>query len=181
MSAFEFYFSFFGLILGIAVANVAIGFGRLWRARGQVRVGACLPLLGVWLLCHAVLNWSSAWHSLQAVPVSPTSLFIGLFVSLPYVLVSTVMFPEDAERAGSLDDFYLSHSRLVMGAMMVPTLVGMIGYVALFGRHYSPASLVETFLVVFLVPLVLFFWRNLWAHRIGLALSALLVVWWMYR
>lgn len=181
MSSFEFYFSFFGLILGIAVANVAIGFGRLWRARRQVGIGACLPLLGVWLLCHAVLNWSSTWQSLQAVPVNPTSLFIGLLVSLPYVLVSTVMFPEEADRTGSLDDFYLSHSRLVMAAMMVPTLVGMIGYFALFGRRYSPASLVETFLVVFLVPLVLFFWRNLWAHRVGLALAALLVVWWMYR
>jgi hypothetical protein len=113
--------------------------------------------------------------------VNPTSLFIGLLVSLPYVLVSTVMFPEEADRTGSLDDFYLSHSRLVMAAMMVPTLVGMIGYFALFGRRYSPASLVETFLVVFLVPLVLFFWRNLWAHRVGLALAALLVVWWMYR
>lgn len=180
MSGFEFYFSFLGLILGIAVANVAIGFGRLWRARSQGRIGVCLPLLGVWLLCHAVMNWSSAWQTLQGVPVSPTSLFIGLFVSLPYVLVSTVMFPEDADRAGSLDDFYLSHSRLVMAAMMVPTLVGMIGYIVLFNRHYSPASLLETFLVVFLIPMVLIFWRNLWAHRIGLGLAPVLVIWWLY-
>jgi hypothetical protein len=31
-----------------------------------------------------------------------------------------------------------------------------------------------------MVPLVLLFWRNLWVHRIGLALATVLVIWWVY-
>ncbi|MFO0286503.1 MAG: hypothetical protein ACK51C_09500, partial [Brevundimonas sp.] len=120
MSAFEFLFGFFGLILGIAVANVGIGFGKLWRARGKVQVGVCIPLLGVWLLSHAVLNWTGAWSNLQGIPINPTVFIISLAVALPYVVVSTVMFPDDADTYTSLDDFYLSHSRLVMVAMMIP-------------------------------------------------------------
>lgn len=179
LSAFEFYFSFFGLILGIAVANVAIGFGRLWRARE--RVGVCLPLLGAWLLSHAVMNWDSTWDSLQAVPVSPASLFVGLFEAMPYVVVSTVMFPDDTDRHGSLDEFYLSHSRLVMAAMATPTFAGMIGYVVIFNQRYTPQALLDLFLLFGLIPLVLFFWRNLRVHQIGLALAVAILMWRLFR
>lgn len=175
MSAFEFYFSFFGLILGIAVANVAIGFGRLWRAKERVRIGICLPLLGALLLCHAVMNWNTSWLTLQQVPVEPLSLLIGLFVALPYVFVSTIMFPEEAVEHGSLDDFYLSHSRMVMIVLMVPTTSGRIGSI-LYGDTYTFAQVLELFLTFFLVPLVLLFWRNIWAHRIGLGLLVALLL-----
>ena len=180
MSALEFYFSFFGLIMGIAVANVGIGFGKLWRAKEKVNVGLCLPLLGAWLLSHAILNWLFAWNALQAVSVTATTLVTGLLVALPYVVVSTVMFPEDADSHSSLDEFYLSHARLVMVAMMIPTSAGMIGGL-ISGQEYWAGELIERFVVVYLVPLVLIFWRNLWAHRIGLALSLALMVWWLYR
>ena len=180
MSAFEFYFSFFGLILGIGVANVAIGFGRLWRAREHANIGLCLPLLGAWLLSHAILNWLFAWGALQAVPVTPTTLLIGLFVALPYVVVSTVMFPEDPDKHSSLDDFYLSHSRLVMVAMMIPTSAGMVGGL-LSGNEYSAGEMIERFIVIYLIPTVLIFWRNLWTHRIGLGLALALIIWWMYE
>lgn len=180
MSGFEFLFSFFGLVLGIAVANVGIGFGKLWRARSAVRVGICVPLLGVWLLSHAVLNWTGAWESLQDIPIDATVFIISLAVALPYVVVSTVMFPDDADRYASLDEFYIAHARLVMVAMMIPTSAGMVGYV-MGGRVYSIQALLETFVVIYLVPLVLLFWRNLWAHRVGLALASALVIWWAYR
>jgi hypothetical protein len=179
MSAFEFLFGFFGLLLGIAVANVGIGFGKLWRARGKVQVGVCIPLLGVWLLSHAVLNWTGAWSNLQGIPINPTVFIISLAVALPYVVVSTVMFPDDADTHTSLDDFYLSHSRLVMVAMMIPTSAGMVGYLSA-GRVYSGLALLETFVAIYMVPLVLLFWRNLWVHRIGLALASVLVIWWVY-
>ncbi len=179
MSAFEFLFGFFGLLLGIAVANVGIGFGKLWRVRGKVQIGVCVPLLGVWLLSHAVLNWTGAWSNLQGIPINPTVFIISLAVALPYVVVSTVMFPDDADTHTSLDEFYLSHSRLVMVAMMIPTSAGMVGYLS-GGRVYSGLALLETFVAIYMVPLVLLFWRNLWVHRIGLALASVLVIWWVY-
>ncbi len=177
MSAFEFYFSFFGLILGIAVANVGIGFGRLWRARERADIGVCLPLLGLWLICHAILNWLAAWTSLQTVPITAGSLFIGLFVAMPYVVVSTVMFPDDADGHASLERFYLSHSRLVMIAMMVPTTAGQIGYLTIFGQSYTVEYALRLLIVYYAVPFVLLFWRNLWAHRIGLGLASVLLIW----
>lgn len=179
MSAFEFYFSFFGLILGIAVANVGVGFGRLWRVRERAQIGVCLPLLGAWLLSHAVLNWLAAWARLQSVPISAASLFVGLFVALPYVVVSTVMFPEDAERHESLDAFYLSHSRLVMALMVTPTFCGVTGGMFL-GETFRAEKLAEIGLSYFAVPLVLFFWRNLRAHQIGLGLALALLLWQMF-
>lgn len=180
MSPFEFYFSFFGLVLGIAVANVATGFGRLWRAREQARIGVCLPLLGAWLLTHIVMNWNTSWRTLQDLPVEPGTLFIGLIVALPYVFVSTIMFPENADQKESLDDFYLKHSRMVMVAMMIPTLSGRIG-AFFYGETYSVARVVEIFLIFFLLPTILFFWRNLRVHQIGLALAVIILLWRLFQ
>ena len=46
VDSFDYLFSFYGLLLGIAVANVAIGFADMWRDCGKIAVGYCPPLLG---------------------------------------------------------------------------------------------------------------------------------------
>lgn len=46
MSGFEYLFTFYGLLLGLAVANVATGFADMWRSR-EAYVRAGLPLCSV--------------------------------------------------------------------------------------------------------------------------------------
>jgi hypothetical protein len=67
-----------------------------------------------------------------------------------------------------------------MVAMMIPTSAGMVGGL-LAGNQYSAGELIERFIVVYLIPLALIFWRNLWIHRIGLGLALALIIWWMYE
>lgn len=45
MESFDYLFSFYGLLLGIAVANVAIGFADMWRDCEKISVGTCPPLV----------------------------------------------------------------------------------------------------------------------------------------
>ena len=45
MNSFDYLFSFYGLLLGIAVANVALGFADMWRDCERIQVGTCPPLL----------------------------------------------------------------------------------------------------------------------------------------
>ena len=52
MNDFEYLFSFYALLLGLSVANVASGFGDMWRERHAMPIGLCTPLLGL-----VVLAW----------------------------------------------------------------------------------------------------------------------------
>ena len=57
MSDFEFFFSFYGLLLGLSVAEVAQEFSRTLRSRRRIRIGWLTPLLGVVVM----LDISSFW------------------------------------------------------------------------------------------------------------------------
>lgn len=47
MGSFDYLFSFYGLLLGIAVANVAIGFADMWRDCEKISVGDLSSVGGI--------------------------------------------------------------------------------------------------------------------------------------
>ena len=63
MGPFDYLFSFYGLLLGIAVANVAIGFADMWRDCEKIRVGNCPPLVASSVLFGGMNVWLEMWHS----------------------------------------------------------------------------------------------------------------------
>src|SRR6059058_841843 len=62
VNSFDYLFSFYGLLLGIAVANVAIGFADMWRDSGKIGVGYCPPLLGLVVMLGGMNVWLTMWH-----------------------------------------------------------------------------------------------------------------------
>ena len=71
MNAFDYLFSFYGLLLGIAVANVAIGFADMWRDCEKIQVGGCPPLLCGIVLLGGMNVWLTMWHirGLRCAPI----------------------------------------------------------------------------------------------------------------
>lgn len=67
MSAFEYLFTFYGLLLGLAAANVATGFADMWRDRREIAVGVCTPLIALIVLLGAMNLWLSFWRAREAV------------------------------------------------------------------------------------------------------------------
>ena len=65
MNAFEYLFSFYGLLLGLAAANVATGFADIWRDRREIAVGVCTPLVAVIVLLGCMNLWLSFWTPAQ--------------------------------------------------------------------------------------------------------------------
>lgn len=57
MSDFEFFFSFYGLILGLSVAEIASGIARTVHERGEVRVGWLTPMLAVFVSLDVAGFW----------------------------------------------------------------------------------------------------------------------------
>jgi len=61
MSSFEFVFSLFSLMLGLALANVLGGLGDARQERRKLNVGVLTPLLGLLITIDIASGGSQRW------------------------------------------------------------------------------------------------------------------------
>jgi hypothetical protein len=179
MSAFQYYFSFFTLIIGLAVAAVARGFGTMWQTRRRAAIGWLTPLLAAFLLLDISRFWLGLWDRQEIALMGPVALASVLCVALPYVFVTTIMFPSDPDDWASLDEYYASHSRSIFAVLLFSKISAYVSDLALFGWH--PAFRDVPGVALLLAPFgALVLWRSPRVHRALLcllvALSALVFV-----
>ena len=137
MGSFDYLFSFYGLLLGIAVANVAIGFADMWRDCDRIAVGTCPPLVASSVLLGGMNVWLQMWVTRSYVTVDGVQMLAAAAIALPYVFVSRAIFPgheEEAER--SLEDHYLRHRALILVLLAVPTIVSAAVHIFIDGYRY---------------------------------------------
>ncbi len=169
MSGFEYLFTFYGLLLGLAIANVATGFADIWRSREELKPGWATPLLGLFILLAAAHQWVSFWGGREALTMGPWELLISIAVAFPYIFVSRGMFPRQQDRWNSLDEYYLAHRRVLLAVLMVPPLASLVVNTLIPGS--LPSGLYLLFITLrVMVPLTLIFLARPWVNRIGLAL-----------
>ena len=114
MSAFEFFFSFYGLVLGLSVAVIATGAARAFKHRKTVRVGWKTPLLAVFAAFDIATFWDAAWTNLGQAPYSYGMLIAGLAVAIVYFIAANLIFPEPEDDATSLDQHFVANKRAVL-------------------------------------------------------------------
>ncbi|MFZ3485031.1 hypothetical protein [Sphingomonas sp. 3-13AW] len=183
MNGFEFLFSFYGLLLGLAVANVTSSFADTWRRRGNWTIGIVPPLLGLFILLAVAQQWGSFWNARDNLTMGPWEMLVSMAMALPYIFVSHAMFPGDLQEGGSLEAHYFGQRHVILGTLLVPPLVSATYNIIL----VTAPSLLDYFLFAGAVygprlgiPIVLMFWRNPWAHRIGFALLSMWLLFLMF-
>lgn len=179
MSAFEYLFTFYGLLLGLAAANVATGFADMWRDRREVSVGVCTPLIAVIVLLGCMNLWLSFWTPAQFTDLDPWRMISTAGVALPYVFVSRAMFPGGGG-ATSLEDHYLAHRRIMLIALTIPPVVALTagalrGGGLPFDWHAVWAGLRIA------APLALLPFSGRLIHRVGLTVIVLLLIVGLFR
>jgi hypothetical protein len=144
MSAFEFFFGFFSLIMGLAVATVASGLADVLRARRVVPIGWLTPLLALLILLDISTFWVTGWTGLQNIEITYSTIYTGLVIALVYFLAAAMVFPRDASEWPSLDDYYDSHKRLVIGGILFSNTIGLLSRLVLGDRlaGYDPTRLI---------------------------------------
>ena len=80
MSGFEFIFSLFGLILGLALAEGLGGLSRALKASHKVRIGWPTALLGLFVSCDVVTFWMYGWAVRDLLPLGWPLMFGGFVV-----------------------------------------------------------------------------------------------------
>ena len=123
MGAFEFYLSFYGLLLGLSVAEVASGFLSALGARRKITIGWLTPALAIFVFLDITSFWIYIWGIRDSVVVNWATMFGGLFVALTYYISAGLIFPRDILEWPKLDDHYWRDKRLVLGGILLANLV----------------------------------------------------------
>lgn len=127
MSAFEFFFSFYGLLLGLCVAELVGGFARVLHERERVRFGWLTPLLAVFVALDVATFWNQAWVIFRGAPYNYALLIVGLVIAATFYVAASVTFPrvvaEGSDRRIDLDAHFWAHRRLVFGCVLAANLI----------------------------------------------------------
>ncbi|MBU1324954.1 MAG: hypothetical protein KJ676_06890 [Alphaproteobacteria bacterium] len=123
MSAFEFFFGFYGLILGLSVVEVITGLVRVFKRRQRVRIGWLTPMLALFVLLDISSFWIVAWGAMQTLEVRYGLLVIGLAIAGLYSAAASLVTPDDLEAWPDFDAFYDAHKRYVAGGLAITNLL----------------------------------------------------------
>ncbi len=123
MSGFEFIFSLFGLLLGLALAEGLGGLSRALKSSDQIRIGWATALLGVFVSCDVITFWMYGWALRDLLPMSWPVLFGGFVVTAIYYVAASLVFPSESEEWSDLDAYFDKHRRKVLGGVFVCNVV----------------------------------------------------------
>lgn len=176
MNDFEFFFSFYGLLLGLAVAEVANKLADAIAARQRVVMGWLTPLLAIFILFDLSGFWMWAWANRNGLTVSWGLVFGGLIIAVTYFLAASLVFPRHPGEWSTLDDYYWRHKRFVVSGVLIANLaVTTFTFI-----RYPPGTTfwVWFFQVIYYVPLTtLLFTRR---RSVDVALFAILILGCLY-
>jgi hypothetical protein len=157
MSAFEFLFSFYGLLLGLAVTVVLSGFSRALNERDRP-IGLLTPLLAVYLTLDLMTFWAGAWIDFRDVEFSARFLLLASLAPMLYYLAATQVFPDAGSENATMDEHFFQHRGWVIGGVMLSNFVSFLPVIS---EPNVPTRLATTML--FLSPLVIsLFIKNRW-------------------
>lgn len=129
MSAFEFFFSFYGLVLGLSVAVIATGVARAFKHRKTVPVGWKTPMLAAFVALDIATFWDAAWTNFSTAPYSYGLLIAGLVVATVYFVATSLIFPEPDDTVQNLDVHFWANKRAIMLLLVLANLMMLIGAV----------------------------------------------------
>ncbi|MBB1248884.1 hypothetical protein [Rhizobium sp. G21] len=123
--AFAFMFAFYGLLLGLAVAEIASGFSRAYANRRIRRLGVVAPMFGALLLVDLITFWMNAWAYRDLEKINYAVAFAVAIVALLYYFAATQVFPSAGE-TDTLDDHIMIHRREVGFCVLASNLMTQI-------------------------------------------------------
>lgn len=188
MSPFDFLFALFSLLLGLAMAEILQGFGKVMkfhaRARAglerRVRVGWLVPLLALYVLLSQLFFWTQTYNIQGRVPFNYVALLVVTAVVGGYYLLSVLVWPDELDEWPDFDTYYDQHNRMILGGNLVLAIAGMV----INGLYADPSRvpvISDTALALttigftgaFLLNFVLIFVRR---RRLNVALLILLIL-----
>ena len=139
MDRFSFFFAFYGLMLGLAVAELLGGFARAVRAKAIRRIDAQTALAGVLTFLLICATWVDAFDRFKDVSLDFGGLWAPILTGTAYFLAATVIFPTDDEEYARVSEYFMERKRFVVAMLLAAeTFVNVTfvdAYVAAFNEQ----------------------------------------------
>jgi hypothetical protein len=132
MTIFEFVFSLYSLLFGLALAQVFGGFGNTLQERHKLEVGWLTPLLGLFVILDLTSFWEIAWQLRDEIQrPAILILMLGVLVAGIYYLAARLVFPRDFGEWPDFDVYYFRHKNWVFGGILFCNIVAAVVLTAL--------------------------------------------------
>lgn len=135
MSGFEFIFTLFGLLLGLALAEGLGGLARALKSKHHVQIGWPTALLGLFVSCDVVTFWIYGWAVRDLLPVTWPTLFGGFIITAIYFVSASLVFPGDDW--DDIDDHFGRQYRTVLGGILICNIALLATVVTLTGSAFK--------------------------------------------
>lgn len=114
MQPFNFFFSFYGLLLGLSAGTVIVRFADAIGEHRARLIGVLAPLLGFFVLLDITAVWIWAWRARAAFQITYEYMYFGLAIASAYFFSASQVFPKDSRDWKSLDEHYWARKRYVV-------------------------------------------------------------------
>ena len=115
--------AFYGLLLGLAVAEILSGFGNILRQRERPRWGTLTPLAGLAIFARIVTAFIDAWHSLRDVSITLRGLAVPVVIAMNYFFAALMLVPRDTQEWPDLDAYFMARRKLIVAPLIVPVVL----------------------------------------------------------
>jgi len=134
---FEFAMGLFSVVIGLAVADVAISFHRLMRVRESIRWDGLTLIAAAYTLCVAVYMWFDLWGVRHFAATRHFPFYLALVLEFFVLfLAAAASLPDEANESTDLRSYYERNRRYFWTLL---TLF-QIGY-TLFGFYFVASEL----------------------------------------
>lgn len=114
---------FYGLLLGIGLAELLLSFGRLIRARTRPTIGLLTPTLGLLVFLQIIASLIDAWLRLQHLRIDLIDMAIPILIGIAYFLAAVTVVPDDHNEWQSLDDYFFAKRIWTLGPVLAVFLL----------------------------------------------------------
>lgn len=184
--AFEYSLGLFAVLIGIAVADIAMSFHRLLRNRSTVKWDPLALLSALYALLMAVCMWFDIWGVRNFAATRTFPFYLTIVAALAVLfLVAAASLPDESRDSNDLFEYYGQNRRYFWSLVALFQLI-YIGQGFYFMRGMPPLpSWINVLLTVqmiapFLLAVVLLATKSRKLHYImvGLQLAVMMVHYW---
>ena len=133
MTAFDFVFSLFVLLLGFSLVEVLGGFARALNSQPRRPLGWLTPMLALFVMLDLTGFWSIAWQARDVIPPTYAALVVGLAITGLYYVAASTVFPGAGSHEADLDAHYFRVKRQVFSIVLACQLLAHASRFAIMG------------------------------------------------
>lgn len=123
MDRFSFFFGFYALILGLAVAEILSGFAGYARERRIRDLEPQTALLALLAFIDICATWLDAWSTLKNIELDFAALWAPILTATCFYLAAAMIFPRKSAELDKLADYYRSKSWFVAAMLLCAELL----------------------------------------------------------